>query len=312
MAPSVEKPHRPVKTKKRGRGKQLVRVSIFVFGCIGRTRLRGCGRDANYFFQRNARAAVIDSATNRVFAGHFFWIAPRRSLRLDCWSPQINLLMVRNSLALLSGFAILGAFSASADDVLPPRFNFDRYTRMVDHSPFAVATAVALPEAAPDFAKDLYVANAARSPEGDMVTIASSSDQNFKKYLNTKEAVDGYSIASIEWSEKVGETKVTINKDGKSATLTFNQVLLSQAAPQGLPAPAQVSTKLSLIPPSGTTQASRPHSRGMIQRSLKTVPTPAPMGGFTPLPEPKPKRDPLQAIDPQVIQGEQQQVVPGQ
>jgi hypothetical protein len=218
--------------------------------------------------------------------------------------------MVRNSLALLSGFAILGAFSASADDVLPPRFNFDRYTRMVDHSPFAVATAVAVPEAAPDFAKDLYVANAARSPEGDMVTLASSSDQNFKKYLNTKEAVDGYSIASIEWSEKVGETKVTINKDGKFATLTFNQVLLSQAAPQGPPAPAQVSPKLAL-PPSGTAQASRPHSRGMIQRSLKTVPTPAPMGGFTPLPEPKPKRDPLQAIDPQVIQGEQQQV-PGQ
>ena len=74
-----------------------------------------------------------------------------------------------------------------------------------------------MPAATPDFAKDLYVANAARSPEGDMVTIASTSDQNFKKYLNTKEPVDGYSIASIEWSDRVGATKVTINKHGKFA-----------------------------------------------------------------------------------------------
>jgi len=43
--------------------------------------------------------------------------------------------------------------------------------------------------------------------------------------------VDGYSIASIEWSQKAGETKVTISKDGKFATLAFNQTLLAQSAP---------------------------------------------------------------------------------
>ena len=128
---------------------------------------------------------------------------------------------------LLSGFAVLGALSGRADDVVPSHFTFDRYARMLDHSPFAVATVVELPEAMPDFAKDLYVANAARSSEGDMATIMSSSDQKFKKYLTTKEPVDGYSIASIEWSQKAGETKVTIGKDGKFATLTFNQTLLS-------------------------------------------------------------------------------------
>jgi len=198
---------------------------------------------------------------------------------------------VKSSLALLFGFVILGTFSARADDVLPPRFNFDRYTRMLDHSPFAVATAVAVPEAAPDFAKDLYVANAARSPEGDLVTVASSSDQNFKKYLNTKEAVDGYSIASIEWSEKVGETKVTINKDGKFATLTFNQALLSQATPLGSQGARQMSSGVAMIPSQKADQASRVRSRGMIQRNLKTVPEPVPppTSEFTPLPTPKPK-----------------------
>src|SRR5947208_14731602 len=102
---------------------------------------------------------------------------------------------------------------------------------MVNHSPFAIATAIALPSATPDFAKDLYVANAARSPEGDMVTIASTSDQNFKKYVTTREPVDGYSIANIEWSDRVGATKVTISKDGRFATITFNEALLSQPPP---------------------------------------------------------------------------------
>src|SRR6201987_6455669 len=102
---------------------------------------------------------------------------------------------------------------------------------MIDHSPCAIASAVAAPAATPDFAKDLYIANAARSPEGDMVTLASTSDHNFKKYLNTREPVDGYSIANIEWSDKVGATKVTISKDGNFATLTFNQALLPQSGP---------------------------------------------------------------------------------
>ncbi len=159
---------------------------------------------------------------------------------------------MRYSLALISVFALLGAITGRGDDVLPPRFNFDRYSAMLDHSPFAIATAAALPAATPDFAKDLYVANAARSPEGDMVTIGSSSDQNFKKYLNTRKPVEGYNIASIEWSHRVGDTKVTISKDGKFATLTFNQALLSQrASPNARPAPGQIPQRVPSAPSSG-------------------------------------------------------------
>jgi hypothetical protein len=123
---------------------------------------------------------------------------------------------------------------ARGDD-LPTRFNFDRYKTMLEHSPFAVASAVISPTATPNFAKDLYVANAARSSDGDVVTIASTNDKDFKKYLITNNPVDGYSIASIEWSDKVGETKVTISKDGQLATLTFNQILLVQPLPNRPP-----------------------------------------------------------------------------
>ena len=130
----------------------------------------------------------------------------------------------------------MAAVSAWAADDLPPRLNFDRYQGMLDHSPFAVASAVVVPAATPNFAKDLYVANAAKSADGDMVTIASSSDKEFKKYLTTKNPVDGYAIANIEWSDKVGETKVTISKDGQFAALAFNQTLIATTLPNR-PAP---------------------------------------------------------------------------
>jgi len=177
-------------------------------------------------------------------------------------------------MSIVAGFS---AISGKADDNIPPRFNFDRYSAMVGHSPFAIATAVALPAATPDFAKDLYVANAARSPEGDMVTIASSSDQNFKKYLTTREPVDGYSIASIEWSDRVGATKVTISNDGKFATLTFNQALLSQrAAPNVPPAPDQLPQSVPLIPSSVPIQAPGDRVRDKNQQKPGAVSPPNP------------------------------------
>jgi hypothetical protein len=177
-------------------------------------------------------------------------------------------------MAIVAGFS---AMSGKADDNIPPRFNFDRYSAMVGHSPFAIATAVALPAATPDFAKDLYVANAARSPEGDMVTIASSSDQNFKKYLTTREPVDGYSIASIEWSDRIGATKVTISNDGKFATLTFNQALLSQrASPNAPPAPGQMPQSVPLMPSLSPIQSSYASVPGTLQRKpgARAVPPP--------------------------------------
>ena len=125
-----------------------------------------------------------------------------------------------------------------AADEIPKASDFSRYEGMMNRSPFAIATAVVAPPVAPNFAKDLYVANAARSPDGDLVTIGSSTDKNFKKYLTTREPVDGYSISNIEWSERLGATKVTISKDGQFATLTFNQALISSPVANA-PTPVQ-------------------------------------------------------------------------
>jgi len=180
----------------------------------------------------------------------------------------------------MSIFVVIAILNARAED-LPTKLNFDRYKGMLDHSPFAVASAVVAPAATPNFAKDLYVANAAKSPDGDMVTIASSADKEFKKYLTTKNPIDGYGIASIEWSDKVGETKVTISKDGQFATLTFNQSILTQPMPNK-PAPGVVPPQPPNIQRPGQNPGvpgPTPHVRGTIQRNPQAVPVPTPPQG---------------------------------
>jgi hypothetical protein len=80
---------------------------------------------------------------------------------------------------------------------------------------------------------------------------------------------------------------VTISKDGKFATLTFNQALLSQAAPPGPPAVGQMPPGVAMIPQPGAGKASRAHSRTVIQRNPKAVAAAA----STPNPVPTPTSD---------------------
>jgi hypothetical protein len=186
---------------------------------------------------------------------------------------------------------------ALADDPLPKRPDFNRYKAMLDRSPFAVAT-VAVPAAAPDFAKDLFVANAARSDDGGFVTLTSATDKNFKEYLTTKGPNEhGWGVSDIQWSDQIGQTKVTITKDGKYATLTFNQALLAQTSNQPLtnavqpplfppgmstqPQPYVKPAPIPSLPPSyqqpirpNPVQPGQVHQRGVIQRNPTPIPTP--------------------------------------
>ncbi len=182
---------------------------------------------------------------------------------------------------LFLSLSVAALASATADDVLPQQQNFSRYAPMLKHSPFAVATAGAPVTNTADFAKDLYVANAARTDSGDFVTIASTTDRNFKEYLSTKEPVDGYSVPNIQWSDRVGETKVTITKNGQVATLSFNEAVLSQAIQSSAPQipqvqrnfPGRPAVNLPVMPPRPmaipTIPTPPPHTRGVIRRNIQ-------------------------------------------
>ncbi len=190
--------------------------------------------------------------------------------------------------AVLLFFLIAAPAITRAADDIPKQATFARYEAMTNHSPFAVATAVIPPPTAPNFAKDLYIANAARLEDEGVVTLSSSADKNMKEYLSTKEPnPHGYKILNIEWSDRVGSTKVTIEKDGQSAELTFNQALMSQpvAGIQSQPPPPQPQAPIqSAVPgapyananqirpaPIPTLPTPPPRVRGVIQRN--PVPT---------------------------------------
>ena len=177
-----------------------------------------------------------------------------------------------------------------ADDAIPKPVNFDRYSAMIDRSPFAVATAPTEVAGPPPWSKDLFIANAAHTPDVDLVTISSVSDKSLKEYVTTEKPNDhGYGIANIEWADNPGGTKVTISKDGQLATIGFNESVMSQPVPGQQPAGVQPAFPGGMKqPPPGVQQPGAaqpglpaPHVRGPIQRSTRpasgiTQPPPVP------------------------------------
>lgn len=192
----------------------------------------------------------------------------------------------------LSVFFSLAAVAAVCGGDVPTRMNFDRYKGMLDKPPFAVATAQAAPAVAPNFAKDLYLANAARLEGGDMVTLMSAIDRNMKEYVSTNEPNEhGYKLISMEWSDQPGATKATVQKDGQVATISFNQALMSQA-----PAPSGPNPSGVVVPPPMPTGYNQPKPaavpnmpvpppprvRSVIPRMPAAAPLNNPNGNATP------------------------------
>jgi hypothetical protein len=154
-------------------------------------------------------------------------------------------------LSLGFGLRVWGA----AQPVLPEAYPAERYEQLIENSPFAVGT-VQEPAAAPDapgFAANLYVMGVAqlRDSEGkerDFVTIKSRADQStFSLSTGAAPNRDGLELGAVEWSPRVGKSKVTIRKGTETAVLEFDQASL-QAAPiaggggaEGMPRTARPS-----------------------------------------------------------------------
>jgi hypothetical protein len=160
-----------------------------------------------------------------------------------------------------------------AQDDLPKTLSFSRYEPILSHSPFAVATAAVVAPTMADFAKDLFIANAAHSAEGDWVALASNTDANFRKYLTTNQNVDGYSLSNIEWSDRVGETKDTVSKDGQFATLSFNQALLSSP----LSRPGVYPNNVNMLNPAANMNPTMDLPQARVKAApIPMLPTPPP------------------------------------
>ena len=178
-----------------------------------------------------------------------------------------------------AAWLLLTAVCLGSDNDIPKRPSFDHYASLLNKNPFAVAS-VAVEQQAPPFAKDLYLANAAKIPGGDMITVQSAVDRGLKEYLTTKGPNEhGYAIVSIDWSDRPAETKATISKDGQTATIGFNQALMSQVPSPVAPNPGQPSVPgPTYVPPrmplpgAGTIPTPIPHTRGPIRNPAARPP----------------------------------------
>jgi len=113
--------------------------------------------------------------------------------------------------ALILFLAITVGNCVALDDI-PRRSPFDRYAGLMSTSPFAVATATVNVEKS-NFARDLYLANAVRLSDGDLITLQSAVNRNMKEYLTTKGPNEhGFSIISIDWSESPAKTRAPAKK----------------------------------------------------------------------------------------------------
>lgn len=151
---------------------------------------------------------------------------------------------------LLAALAGSPQLLAAVEGAIPTAYPPDRYSAMVEQSPFALATPVAPPPAAPErgFAADWYVTGLGRYEDKDFVSIKSRDlATSFSLYGN--EESNGVTLVGVEWSNERGKSTVTVRKGTETARLEFNQAeLQAAAAPAPIPAAQQPVPGRPIVP----------------------------------------------------------------
>ena len=181
-------------------------------------------------------------------------------------------------------------------DELPGPVPISRYQSILDKSPFAPPTAAVvapITEATPSFAQDLYVTGVAKLSGGDFVTL-SSRDHSRHFALATGENFDGMTLASIEWAQEIGKSKVTLKKGSEFGVVAFDEAATQTAPPPGEGAQPPVAQVMTPQPQVGGAPASVPPMR---RRGPLIQPTSGPFRQISP-----PNQPSLLRGRPRVIQ----------
>ncbi len=139
---------------------------------------------------------------------------------------------------LAHGFALNAATTAAND--LPAAMPLSRYDALMKKSPFALATPAGATAAASTagFTANLYVSGVAKIDGRDFVTIRSKDGQTHFSLMPGELGPDGIVITSVDWSDEVGKSKVTLKKGQETGVAEFDQAVL-----QAPPPPAAVANE---------------------------------------------------------------------
>ena len=141
---------------------------------------------------------------------------------------------------LIAFLALVTSQSLAVESAVPAPFPSDRYEKMAEKSPFALATP-AVPVTAPQasFAANWFLTAAGRDAQGrDFVTVkAQDGSAHFSLYGNEpypdeNSPAFNVSLASINWSDTFRETTAIIKKGAETAKLVFSKEETVAVAPQ--------------------------------------------------------------------------------
>ena len=145
---------------------------------------------------------------------------------------------------LIAFLALVTSPAFALESAVPAAFPSDRYEKMSEKSPFALATP-AVPVTAPQasFAANWFLTAAGRDAQGrDFVTVkAQDGSAHFSLYGNEpypdeSSPANGVSLASINWSDTFRETTAIIKKGAETAKLVFSkeEAVAVAAPPAGI------------------------------------------------------------------------------
>jgi hypothetical protein len=197
--------------------------------------------------------------------------------------------------SLILATVAYAGFAHAAQDVLPQPLPSSRYDKMIDASPFALATKAEAPvDKGPGPFVHLNVATIAqfKDPDGktrDVVTFKSRADQSTFTLEGNEPNKEGYQIAGIEWSDRVGKTKVTLKKGTEFGTVEFDQANVTGPAQ-----PANPQARPGTVAPNAN-----PAQRNQLRVPVPAVPRPGVVP--TPTANPKPAVQPNAAATPTAV-----------
>ena len=145
------------------------------------------------------------------------------------------------SLLFLAGATV----AMGGDNPVPASLPGERYAEMSTRSPFVVATAAPIPQAAQSFAANWYVSGMARLNGEDFVSVKSRDlSIQFSLHGHEEDPQTGVSLERVDWSDDVGRSMVMLRKGAETARLEFNGADLRnppQIAAVSRPAPVPSS-----------------------------------------------------------------------
>ena len=157
---------------------------------------------------------------------------------------------------LIPILALVTSQALALESAVPAAFPADRYEKMAEKSPFALAPPAA-PVVAPQasFAANWFLTAVGRDAQGqDFITIkAQDGSAHFSLSGNEANPETGVSLASVNWSDTFRESTAIIKKGAETAKLVFSKEEAVMPAPQ--PAGARPPLAGGAQPPPVTVRA---------------------------------------------------------